>query len=51
VFAIANQVKDPQKRALVRSAPYAQWFSDEALLVSQHRLIAEALTVQAMAGL
>jgi hypothetical protein len=51
VFAITNVVKDPEKRALVRTAPYAQWFSDEALLVNQHRLIAEGLTVQAMAGL
>jgi hypothetical protein len=51
VFAIAAVVKDDEKKALIRAAPYEQWFTDENLLVSQHRLIAETLTLQAMEGL
>jgi hypothetical protein len=50
LFAIANRVGEPAK-ARVRSAPYAEWFADEALLADQYRVVAEALASQALAGM
>ena len=51
VFAIANQVKEPAKLAKVRFAPYAEWFSNDAMVADQYRTVGEALVSQVLSGL
>jgi hypothetical protein len=51
LFGIANQVKDPARLAQVRSAPYADWFSNDALVLEQYRVVSEALVGQVLSGL
>lgn len=50
LFANANQVKDPARQG-VRLVSYAEWFSNDDLVVDQYRLIARLLTAQALEGL
>lgn len=51
LFGIANQVKAPAKLAQIRSAPYSDWFSNEALVAEQYQIVGEALVSQVLSGL
>ncbi|WP_431323068.1 hypothetical protein [Rhizobium sp. YTU87027] len=50
MFAGESQIRDSEKKG-VRMAPYAEWFTNDDLLVDQYRLVARLLTAQALAGL
>jgi hypothetical protein len=51
LFGIANQVKDPAKLVQVKAAPYTDWFSNDAMVVEQYRLVSAALVSQVLSGL
>lgn len=42
---------DPAQRAKVRTAPFEQWFKDEALVAEQHKLVAGFVTIELLQGL
>ena len=50
VFGGATQVQDPARRG-IRLAPYAEWLSNDELLVEQYRLVSQALIAHALEGL
>lgn len=50
VFAIANQVKEAD-RASIRMASYAEWLSNEELVLEQYRSVSKALIARALEGL
>ena len=49
-FAIANQVKEAD-RASIRMASYADWLSNDELVVEQYRSVSKALIARALEGL
>jgi hypothetical protein len=51
IFAIANQIKDPQAVARVRTARYEDWFTNESLVIEQYRVATKALVEQSLQGL
>ena len=42
---------DPATKAKLRTAPFDQWFKDEALLAEQYRLVPAMVTVESLQGL
>jgi hypothetical protein len=50
VFAIANQVRESD-RALIRMASYADWLSNDELVVEQYRVGSKSLIARALEGL
>lgn len=49
-FAIANQVKEAD-RASIRMASYADWLSNDELVIEQYRSVSKALIARALEGL